>query len=78
MWGDDARWEADKEVHPHEDQILKLDIAKARSRLDWSPRLHLGEALEWIVEWYKAYQTKKDIHELTLAQIARYERLVAR
>jgi len=76
MLGDDMHWELDKEVHPHEDRILKLDIAKARSRLGWSPKLRLDQALEWVVEWYKAYRAKKDIRELTLAQIARYEVLV--
>jgi CDP-glucose 4,6-dehydratase len=77
MWGDSAYWEEDKKVHPHEDKILKLDITKARSRLHWSPRLHLEEALGWTVEWYKAYQKKKDLCNLTLAQIARYESLLA-
>jgi CDP-glucose 4,6-dehydratase len=76
MWGDDACWETDKEVYSHEDQILKLDIAKARSKLGWSPKLRLEQALEWVVEWYKAYQARKDMHELTLAQITRYERVV--
>lgn len=77
MWGAGASWETDKRVHPHEDRILKLDIAKTRSLLGWSPKLRLGQALEWVVEWYKAYNEKKALRELTLAQIARYDSLAA-
>ena len=75
LWGDGACWEMDKGAHPHEDHILKLDIAKARSRLDWSPKIGLNKALEWVVEWYKAYQEQKDLRKITEAQIARYESL---
>ena len=77
LWGDDARWEMDEGMHPHETQLLKLDISKARSRLGWSPKVRLTRAIEWAVEWYKAYQEKKDPREITHAQIARYENLPA-
>jgi CDP-glucose 4,6-dehydratase len=39
----------------HETQILRLDIAKALSRLAWTPRLGVQEALVWTGRWYKAY-----------------------
>jgi CDP-glucose 4,6-dehydratase len=39
----------------HETQILRLDIAKALSRLSWTPRLGVQEALVWTGRWYKAY-----------------------
>lgn len=77
LWGDGASWEMDQGIHPHEARLLKLDIAKARSRLGWLPKMRLSLALEWVVEWYKAYQEKKDLREITLAQIARYENLSA-
>ena len=75
LWGGDACWEIDNGVHPHEDHILKLDIAKARDRLDWSPKIGLNQALEWVVEWYKAYQEQHEMQKITEAQIARYESL---
>lgn len=75
LWGDGACWEMDEGAHPHEDHILKLDIAKARGRLNWSPKMRLHKALEWVVEWYKTYQEQKDLREITAAQIARYESL---
>jgi CDP-glucose 4,6-dehydratase len=39
----------------HEAQTLRLDIAKALSRLSWRPRLGVRKALAWTAHWYKAY-----------------------
>jgi CDP-glucose 4,6-dehydratase len=75
LWGGGASWSQDKREHPHEDQILKLDISKATSKLGWSPKLRIEQALEWVVDWYKAYEQKSDLRELTLKQIAVYEKL---
>lgn len=77
LWGNGACWELDRGGHPHEAKILKLDISKARTKLGWSPKMRLTQAVEWVVEWYKAYQEKKDLREITQAQIARYENLPA-
>ena len=74
-WGDGARWELGSAKHPHEDRWLKLDYSKAFRFLEWSTKLHLSTALEWIVEWYKAYQADEDMHALTLQQIARFEQI---
>ena len=68
-------WERDGGDHPREAGHLRLDIAKARTGLGWNPVLSLGPALEWIVEWYRAYQAGNDLRTLTLAQIARFEAL---
>ena len=75
LWGNGAQWEFDQGTHPHEAGILKLDASKARSKLGWVPRMRLSQALEWVVEWYKAYEAKKDMREITLSQIARYEEI---
>ncbi len=75
-WGEGARWEADGGAHPHEAELLMLDISKARARLRWSPCLRLEEAIPWIVDWYRAYREGKDVRAVTMAQIERYERLV--
>ena len=74
-WGEGARWELGSAKHPHEDRWLKLDYSKAFRYLEWSTKLHLSTALEWIVEWYKAYQANEDLHALTLDQIARFEKI---
>jgi len=75
LWGDDARWELDSAHHPHEATYLKLDCSKARNLLGWSPKSRLSTALEWTVEWYRAYQRNQDMRHLTEVQIARYESL---
>ena len=73
LWGDDARWELDLAQHAYEAAYLKLDCSKARSLLGWSPKLGLSTTLEWIVEWYRSYQSGKNMRHITEAQIARYE-----
>lgn len=77
-WGDGASWEledASKEF-PHEATYLKLDCSKAKAELDWSPQLRLGDTLDWIVEWYKSYQSGKDMKAVTNEQIERYQSLM--
>jgi len=37
--------------------------------------VRLEQALEWIVEWYRAFQAGEDLRAHTLAQIERYEAL---
>ena len=77
LWGNGACWETDQGMHPHEADTLKLDISKAKSRLGWSPRMRLARAIEWVVNWYKAYQEGKDVRLITNAQIEQYENLSA-
>ena len=76
LWGSDARWEMDSDQHPHEANYLKLDCSKANTLLDCLPKLDLPTALEWIVEWYRAYQRGKDVRKVTEAEIERYENLI--
>lgn len=75
MWGDGASWEVDGGNHPHEANYLKLDCSKAKARLGWTPRTSLATALEWIVEFYQAYQNNGDMRSLTLDQIQRFQNL---
>ena len=75
MWGNDAQWKIDTGEHPHEASYLKLDISKARSRLNWQPALRLNDALKLIIEWSKQRQAGADVRALTLAQIHAYQKL---
>lgn len=72
MWGEGASWVLDEKSHPHEAHHLKLDCSKAKARLDWYPRWHLEDALSAIVDWHRAYQHGKNMHDLTLHQIRTY------
>jgi CDP-glucose 4,6-dehydratase len=74
-WGDGARWEQDVGEHPHEAAYLKLDCAKAASRLGWRPLIELDQALELTVDWYRGLAAGADMRALTLAQMRRVLRL---
>jgi CDP-glucose 4,6-dehydratase len=75
QWGEGASWSLDEATHPHEDHFLRLDATKAKTLLGWRPVLALETALEWIVEWYRAYTEGENMRSLTEAQIERYENL---
>ena len=75
-WGSGAGWKQDQASHPHEAHFLKLDASKSATHLGWHPALPLDAALEWIVEWWRGFQTGADLRKLTLSQIARYEALL--
>jgi CDP-glucose 4,6-dehydratase len=75
-WGDHAAWQIDERQQPHEATLLKLDSSKARQRLGITPRLNIDTALDWTVEWYRAYvddgaSSRRVVEE----QIERYEAL---
>lgn len=75
LWGEGAQWHTDTGEHPHEATYLKLDISKARSRLNWHPTLSLPEALKLTTDWAKQLQAGADMRALTLAQINAYQTL---
>lgn len=78
-WGPDASWRVEEEAEAkHEAFTLKLDSAKARTLLGWDPKVGLGTALEWIVEWHRGWIERRDgaatlLHE----QIERFESIHA-
>ena len=72
QWSSEATWQLDGGTHPHEAHYLKLDISKARSRLDCQPRWNLEQALERIVRWHRAWLAGDDMQQLCFAQIAEF------
>jgi len=76
-WGDGATWFLDGEPSVHEAGYLKLDASRARADLGWAPRLRLADALDWLVDWYKAQAAGADMQVFSLEQIKAYEALVA-
>ena len=71
-WGEGASWLLQSGNHPHEANYLKLDISKARHRLQWSPRWSLDLALEKIIEWHRAWLAGQDMRTTCLNQIYQY------
>ena len=75
LWGADAQWQVDTGEHPHEAHYLKLDISKARSRLNWHPALRLKDALALIIDWSKQREAGANMRQLTLTQLQTYQTL---
>jgi CDP-glucose 4,6-dehydratase len=73
LWGEGASWEQDARSHPHEAQLLKLDVSKVNARLDWRPRWSLSHTLDMIVDWHRAWLGGENMRRYTLQQIASYE-----
>ncbi|WP_250500030.1 CDP-glucose 4,6-dehydratase [Caballeronia sp. GAWG1-5s-s] len=73
QWGDGAAWRRDPSQQPHEATYLKLDCSKAKSLLGWSPRLTLSQAIDFVVDWHKAYRKDADMRALSLSQIETYQ-----
>jgi CDP-glucose 4,6-dehydratase len=53
---------------------LRLDASRARAELGWSSLLGLHEAVDWTVDWHRRESAGEDARQLTLEQIAAYER----
>jgi CDP-glucose 4,6-dehydratase len=72
LWGKGASLEIANGNQPHEAAYLALDCSKARSLLDWRPRLRIETALAWTIDWYKTWQEGGDMRAISLAQISTY------
>ena len=75
FWGNGAKWVLDPDEGVHEAGYLKLDASKARADLGWTPQLNLETALEWLVAWYRAWESGAAMQDFTMKQIASYEAL---
>jgi CDP-glucose 4,6-dehydratase len=73
LWGAQAHWSLQPGDHPHEASYLKLDISKARDRLQWSPRWSLSTALGHTTQWHQAWLANQNMHAFSLQQISAYE-----
>jgi len=73
IWGSETGWLAQPGQHPHEANYLKLDISKARQRLQWQPRWDVEGALLRVAQWHRAWLKGEDMRALCLRQISEYE-----
>lgn len=73
IWGNDGAWTQQLGDHPHEAGFLKLDMSKARQRLQWAPRWPLETALARIIEWQRAWLVGQDMRAVCLQQITEYQ-----
>ena len=72
LWQHTGNWKQDNDPQPHEARYLKLDCTKAKHKLNWHPRWNLEKGLTETVNWYKAFQTKQNMQDVTLDQIDRF------
>jgi CDP-glucose 4,6-dehydratase len=70
-WGNGTWLDNSDELQPHEAGLLKLDITKAKSELNWQPKLNSQEAIQWTIDWYK--QPHDNIFAYTVQQINNYQ-----
>lgn len=68
-----GRYEIQKDATKHEANLLKLDINKARTLLDWRPQINLEESLLLTFKWYEAFYSQSiDMSDLTNQQITSF------
>ncbi|MCY6482750.1 CDP-glucose 4,6-dehydratase [Clostridium aestuarii] len=59
----------------HESKLLSLDCTKAKTYLEWYPRLSIEKSIDFTVRWYKNFFIQ-DPYEICLKQIKNYINLV--
>lgn len=54
----------------HEAGLLKLDITKAKTELNWKPKLNAAAAVKYTIDWYKMfYKSPVSLADLTITQV---------
>ena len=73
-WGK-GNIEMNKDIQPHEANLLKLDISKVKTYLRWHPVYDVHKAVDKTIQWYKTYYENKnqEMYDYTLKQINEYE-----
>lgn len=57
----------------HETSLLKLDISKAKTVLDWHPKILLDESIALTCAWYRSfYESPERIEEMSAEQITNF------
>jgi CDP-glucose 4,6-dehydratase len=72
LWKEGASWRPAETPSPHETMVLRLNVAKARDRLEWRPRLEFDQTLAWTMDWYRRWHAGTDPAALCREQIERY------
>lgn len=71
-WPGEATWRTQAGKHPHEANVLKLDISKARQRLGWTPRWTLESAIAHTIDWHRSWINGDNMREVSVKQINAY------
>jgi CDP-glucose 4,6-dehydratase len=69
-WGGGACFVNQVADQPHEAGLLKLDISKAISDLNWHPKMNASQAVAKTIGWYKNFYSRQaDVKQFTQDQI---------
>ena len=71
-WEDCPGWKLDDEANPHEARFLKLDISKAKDKLNWTPKWNLESTIKRIVDWNTAFNRQENMREHCINEIKLY------
>ena len=71
-WADCPGWKLDDEANPHEARFLKLDISKAKEKLNWTPKWNLEATIKRIVDWNTAFNRQENMREHCINEIKSY------
>ena len=70
FWGNGSRWiSTENSKNFHEANYLKLDISKAKNRLNWYPKWSIELALKKTIEWHQSWSKGTAARTLCLKQI---------
>jgi len=71
-WGN-GRYNVNQDItQPHEAGLLKLDISKARAELNWQPKMSSKKAIEYTINWYKAFYAGSNMIDHMHMQIQQF------
>lgn len=73
-WGSGIKWTQNCSEPKYETNFLRLSSAKANRSLGWNPQWNIETAIAKTVEWYKSYLKEGNMQEITLAQIAEFQK----
>jgi CDP-glucose 4,6-dehydratase len=69
-WGS-GEYQIEQETNrPHEAGLLKLDISKVKSKLNWIPKMNANETVKFTLDWYREFSRNENkICDFTSQQI---------
>jgi CDP-glucose 4,6-dehydratase len=69
-WGSGQYKVVTEANQPHEAGLLKLDISKAASELNWFPKMKAKETVDFTIGWYRQFRSNPEtINDFTEQQI---------
>ena len=72
-WGSGTWKDISNSTEPHEAGLLKLDINKVRTELNWQPKLNSKQAIEWTIKWYK--EPIENHFNFTIQQLSNFQKI---